>query len=316
MDDRDYFTQTIARLEGEVIDLTAAVRSAKRNMEQVSWFNHKQQQELDQRMVALGKARELLEKGTYSPQIVSTVGRFLETTTDLAEPSRTFPLPRGLGRLPSPDTRDSHYPIAAAPRAAYERTRRFRYWWPSGWWGDQGYTPHCVGYAWSHLLEDGPTTHRPFAIGKGPVFDPYIIYRDAQMVDEWAGNQYDGTSVRAGAKVLQHQGFITNYFWIHSVEDLVRTILDRGPVVAGTWWFENMYWPHPETAVLSVSGIPVGGHAYLINGVNLDREFFRIKNSWGREWGRRGHAIISFENMQKLFAGGEFCYPHEVRLPE
>lgn len=318
MEDRDYYTQEIVRLEQEISDLTSQLRAQKRNNEQVSWFNHKMQQEMHQRTEALRKARQLLESGTYHPQVVSSVGRFLEVTSELAVEERRFPLPRGLGRLPAPDPRDMAYGLAAAPalrssKAALEPNRRFRYWWPSGWWGDQGYTPHCVGYAWSHLLEDGPTTHRPFGAGQGPIIDPYIIYRQAQTLDEWAGEQYDGTSVRAGAKYLQREGLIRNYFWIHNLNDLAQTVLHRGPVVAGTWWYEDMFWPD-ELGFIKPTGWAVGGHAFLINGVNLDRKVFRIKNSWGRTWGKIGHAYVSFDDMQVLMYGGEFCYPHEVKL--
>ena len=44
----------------------------------------------------------------------------------------------------------------------------------------------------------------------------------------------------------------------------------------------------------------MGGHAYVINGVNTIKKQFRLKNSWGRKWGQGGHAFISFDDMKKL----------------
>ena len=52
----------------------------------------------------------------------------------------------------------------------------------------------------------------------------------------------------------------------------------------------------------------MGGHAYVINGIDTKKQLFRIKNSWGRNWGVKGSAYISFANMQRLIReNGEIC---------
>lgn len=220
----------------------------------------------------------------------------------------------GTGRLYSPDRRDRGYLISAPeepPTKAAER--RYRYWWPSGWWGDQGPTPRCVAYAWLHCIEDGPITWAPRKAGAGPVVSPLQLYNEAQRNDEWPGENYDGTSVRAGAKVLQRLGYIDRYLWAWDLETTLDTILNIGPVVIGSWWYSDMFYPDSE-GFIKVGGHRVGGHAYLINGVNLDRQVVRIKNSWGREWGRNGHAYMGFDSLTRLIADhGEVCLPTEKR---
>jgi hypothetical protein len=212
------------------------------------------------------------------------------------------------GRLQAPDARDQNYPMRTLlPIEASVRT--FRYWNQSQWYGDQGPTPQCVGYAWAHWLEDGPTTQR----GTAPIVAPERIYHGAQDVDEWPGIDYEGTSVRAGAKVLQGLGFIQNYYWGFTLEEVVQCLLDRGPVVVGTNFYVRMLTPDPAGFV-QIGGAIVGGHAYVLNGVNTKAAVVRLKNSWGRSWGSGGSALITFDDMARLLSeDGEACIAVEVR---
>jgi hypothetical protein len=178
-----------------------------------------------------------------------------------------------------------------------------KYWDDNMWWGNQGNTPMCVGYAWAHWIADGPVTH----IGVQPPIVPDLIYHEAQKVDEWPGENYDGTSVRGAAKYLNTAGKIGNYYWAYDVQTLVNTILQLGPVVVGTNWYYNMFYPN-SNGVISIGGSLAGGHAYVLNGVDTINKLFRIKNSWGQSWGKSGHAFISFADMTRLInENGEIC---------
>ena len=80
-----------------------------------------------------------------------------------------------------------------------------------------------------------------------------------------------------------------------------------GPVVVGTYWYRGMFKPDRNGIIRPTGGI-VGGHAYVINGVDKSKKLFRIKNSWGKNWGINGHAYISFADMEKLMKqNGEIC---------
>jgi hypothetical protein len=212
-----------------------------------------------------------------------------------------------LGRIYSVDTRDLNFLISDRLPITVPRQMTSRYWQSNVWSGDQGRTPMCVGYAWAHWIEDGPITHK----GPKPVIPPQLIYSEAQKIDEWPGEGYDGTSVRAGAKYLKNTGKIGSYYWAFDVNTLINTILNVGPVVVGTNWYYGMFFPN-RTARISISGPVVGGHAYVINGIDTRTRMFRLKNSWGLRWGIMGHAYISFDDMSRLILErGEICLAKE-----
>lgn len=217
----------------------------------------------------------------------------------------------GLGRREAPDSRDNQFRMSAvlpaSPKEVTDKT--YRNWYAQGWWGNQGASPMCVGYSWAHWVEDGPITQK----GMAPIAKPQDIYHQAQTVDEWPGEDYEGTSVRAGAKALQSMGFIQSYLWAWDVDTVANAVLTTGPVVVGTNWYDDMFSPN-SSGLIKLGGTIAGGHAYLLNGVNMTKKLFRIKNSWGRDWGKNGHAYISFSDMGRLIAeDGEACLAVEIK---
>jgi hypothetical protein len=215
-----------------------------------------------------------------------------------------------LGRLPAEDPNDLGYPMRQIirPKLPTLRLRQLRYWLDKGFEPDQGDSPHCVEYAWHNWLAAKPI----FPAGTPPYWPFGTVYHEAQLVDEWPGEDYDGTSVRAGAKVLKTRGYISNYYWTWDADELADAILHVGPVVVGTNWYSDMFEPDKD-GIIKVEGFPVGGHAYTLTGVNKYKGMFHGKNSWGTGWGKSGRFRISMEDMQRLLLeDGEACLATEV----
>lgn len=193
-------------------------------------------------------------------------------------------------------------PVARRPPRRL--TRRYRYWYADAFWGDQGNEPACVGYGSLHLLHAPPITYpKP-----RPIMNPLELYRAAQTVDPWEGEDYDGTSSDAGMEILRQRGLVESYWWAQDFEEAIACALERSPVGFGTWWLSGMD-DADEDGFIRATGGQRGGHFYVVDGVNLDRRapgaetdgIARIKNSWGRGYARAGHAYISLEDLESLF---------------
>lgn len=232
----------------------------------------------------------------------------------------------GLGRKEAKDTRDQDYPMKRLAVARATPQRHYRYHYANGWWGNQGDEPQCVAYAWLHWLEDGPVT-QPLTPHKHPnaVLPPDPFYREAQKNDEWPGTDYDGTSVRAGAKIGQKHGFISEYYWAFDGVTAMRAVLNGMPLVMGTWWRDGM-WETDQYGFVEYRGSYDGGHAWVVNGGWIPRGmtieaairdkvgYIRGKNSWGRSWGKKGHFYMSLYHFdQAIREQGEACVATEVR---
>lgn len=119
---------------------------------------------------------------------------------------------------------------------------------------NQGNEGACVGFAASWAQ----------SIHNKRFYDAFWLYHEAQKIDEWAGEDYDGTSVRAGFDVLRnvghkelhdprhrhvpelHHGVVTNR-WAYTVDEM-RTAVQQGiPVVMGTNWYTLFDNPQPRT---------------------------------------------------------------------
>jgi hypothetical protein len=222
----------------------------------------------------------------------------------------------GLGRVPAIDFRDRRHMATVAKRVPASRTSRH---WITAKPLDQGNTSQCVAYSWEQYLLSSPVKNRMYKT-------PADLYNEAQMADEWPGEDYDGTSVRAGAKVLQYAGYLKEYQWAFDVEAAVRYMLTTGPIVLGTDWYETMFYPFEygkdRQTFIRMGGPIAGGHAYLWKGVNLLRPCFcgelgaaRIINSWGAEWGDGGKAWMCLKEVGKLIAAwGECSMSSEIRF--
>lgn len=216
---------------------------------------------------------------------------------------------KALGRLSAADTRDKqHHMSAVLPRRAPAIASKS---WVPGQILDQGDRPACVGYSWTGFLLASPTRTKILELTGGLSY-PVGLYSAAQQVDEWPGDDYEGTSVRAGAKALTNQNRLSEYVWAWDADTLRRFILSRGPAVIGINWYEKMF-ATTERGYLIVDGELAGGHAILVIGYSERRKAFRLLNSWGANWGQHGRAWVKLADMERLISeDGEACSATEV----
>jgi hypothetical protein len=233
----------------------------------------------------------------------------------VAEPLPDAVLPR-LGRLRARDERDRKHLARALPTA-----RTFRSWLTPGTAWDQGASSMCVAYSTLRWMLCHPIVNKP-------TMTQAAFYRECQLNDEWAGEDYDGTSVRAAFKVLKRLGYCSSYQWAFDVDTVANHMLEVGPMVFGIDWTTEMFKPDLHGYIWP-RGENVGGHAILGVAVNRKRAnpdgsvgAIRLLNSWGPDWGdkKSGRAWLSFGSLGTLLKGldprwpGEACAATEVKL--
>lgn len=222
---------------------------------------------------------------------------------------------RKFDRIPSRDTRNADYPVSllwtdkkscanitAAPAIVTKKWDDYAYL-------DQGSDGACVGFGTSGELaalpESAPGIDYTFAMD---------LYHDAQHIDEWPGEDYEGTSVLAGAKVAQNRGFYSSYLWATNEADVAATVSNYGPVIIGVNWHEDMMDTDADGFV-HVSGDVVGGHCVVVIGIDVENGYYTFRNSWSESWGQNGEGKISRKDMAKLIADdGDVCKPVRVSI--
>jgi hypothetical protein len=117
-----------------------------------------------------------------------------------------------------------------------------------------------------------------------------------------------------GAKALQKRGLISAYYNASSVDDAISAVLNMGPVVFSSAWYNSMYTPYSaydnEYLRVDVASNIAGYHAYILDGVELapvaGPPFVRLHNSWG-PWGYKGTVRVPIEpELHTLFIGSAY----------
>lgn len=235
-----------------------------------------------------------------------------------------------LGRLIAPDARDRDFPMRLMldplreqffPSGLPEGSRHYS----PGAVLDQGETGTCVAHGWTSRANGAP-------IKQTLPYSPYDLYRRIVAIDEWTQNDFEagapdaslqfGTSVRAGAKVLQDLGYLKQYLWAESAED-VRAwhLAGFGTNVFGVWWHTGMIQADTQ-GFIRPTGVKEGGHCIVTTAWNDKVRWngrrvraCRIQNSHGRQFGQNGRAWIEMDDLHKLLTDqGESCAPVEVKV--
>ena len=197
---------------------------------------------------------------------------------------------RTLNRRVSFDERSRAHPVRALVANRPPRS----YTWRCPVWLDQGQEGACTGFGVSHAAASRPHNKQP--ITNESAFE---LYHEAQKLDEWPGEDYEGSSVIAAAKAAKAAGLCSAYKWAFGEAELASAVSWVGPVVVGVNWYDGME-DTDSKGLLSVTGKLVGGHAIVVLGFNVRTGLYKLKNSWGMDWGVLGYCYITRTDMARL----------------
>ena len=161
---------------------------------------------------------------------------------------------------------------------------------------DQGTEGACAGFAGGHAMVCDPIAT---SFNQDACFD---LYNKAKKRDHIEGEDYSGTTLLGVGKALLHDlKIIERYEWCFGLRDIIMTVGFRGPVVLGVTWYEGMSKPSVD-GLIRPTGKVVGGHAIMVQGVNVDFQYAVLHNSWGKDWGHGGNCYILFSDLEYLLS--------------
>ena len=136
------------------------------------------------------------------------------------------------------------------------------------------------------------------------------LYSDATKVDPYDGEYpptdtgSDGLSV---AKVLKSRGLISGYQHTFSIDDCLSA-LSLQAVMVGVSWYESMFTPDSNAFVsVAAKSKVAGGHEFVLDEINVDKEFVGATNSWGTGWGQDGRFYMTFDTLGRLLGENGDC---------
>lgn len=215
--------------------------------------------------------------------------------------TNSFTFTTQLGRLPEFDERSRNFKIRSIlPQQADVRS----YTWSCPVQLDQGEVPACTGFAVAQEAAARPVRVKGISDSTG-----LQLYHRAQLLDQWPGEDYYGSSVLAAIKAGQELGWYEEYRWAFNIWDLLIAIGYKGPAVLGINWYSGMFYPDAN-GLIRPTGQLAGGHAIVANGVSVRSRLVRLHNSWGSSWGINGECYIGWGELQWLLdQQGEACIP-------
>ncbi len=196
---------------------------------------------------------------------------------------------------------------------------------------NQGALGSCVGFAAAAMKEWQEQRENLKEVAKGKknirkqdeydLSEQWIYYK-AKEIDPWPNEE--GTSIRCAMKVLQKVGvpceeaypyndqykgkpeswakliakwgLIDSYYRCDDLNALKTSLAKNGPTVIGIACFEeifyvgsNGYIPYPARPKEIY-----GGHAICAVGYDDSTKTIKFKNSWGKEWGKKGYGLLPY----------------------
>lgn len=126
--------------------------------------------------------------------------------------------------------------------------------------------------------------------------------------NEWNDNPHVlALPVASNYKIKEHLRLDTPNTLPTEILNRIRgtVSVDENPIVFGFTCFPSIYEPRTkdrgEIPFRYREGAPIGGHCVLIVGYDDDYSIenskgaFKIKNSWGPEWGQKGYAWLPYD---------------------
>lgn len=187
---------------------------------------------------------------------------------------------------------------------------------------DQGTEGACTGFGLA-TVANYLLLRRKLPPNLSPV-SARMIYEMAKRYDEWPGEDYEGSSARGAIKGWHKHGMCSEKHWPYDAEcvekhltnerlaDAIRrplgayyrvnhqdliamhSAIAEAGILYATAKVHKGWQDIGDDGVITVKTQVSGGHAFAI--VAYDERGFWIQNSWGKDWGVEGFALITYDD--------------------
>lgn len=164
---------------------------------------------------------------------------------------------------------------------------------------DQGSLGSCTGNAMAGALMTEPLYQPGRVLTED---DAVRIYELGTTLDNVPGHyppDDTGSSGLAVAKAARQMGYISVYRHCFTVPSLIGA-LQHGPVIVGCHWYDGFNTPQGDAAELVISGEVVGGHEFLVRGIDIAAGMLLCDNSWSKSWGNNGSMCMTLGTWNVL----------------
>lgn len=177
----------------------------------------------------------------------------------------------------------------------------------------QGATPHCAGFSAANICESIIWKNT----GKIVQLDAHQIYAKAKELDGCPDieGSYPEYTLKAAIDLgtFPNKKFIVKTFRkcldLEETKKSLKHLVHKYDFLLGGFMIkENWYQCNSSNYVIKKSsGKTIGGHAVCI--VGYDKTGLIIANSWDKNWGAKGFAIVSWAEVQEDFMYGSYLAP-------
>lgn len=179
---------------------------------------------------------------------------------------------------------------------------------------DQGNYGTCVGNGWAQWGNTDPVNDNYTEKDARAIYYEATVFDGSPDNPDAPGGGQQGATVRSGAKAMQQRTRLSTYAQAATEDDIKAWIAQKGPVVVGTDWMNDMFNPDANGYVKPTGGV-AGGHCYLLVGDLESEGAFFFQNSWGSGWGQNGYFKMKYADFQTLLSkGGEAWVAVELSL--
>lgn len=152
---------------------------------------------------------------------------------------------------------------------------------------DQGNQGMCVSVCMTDML-------KYFYKVKGEEYKKKLNH----YYKERENKSVDGMTPREALEIAQRDETIDSFAFINSVDALQLAMIVNGPVMICLPVYntgrEDFWMPE------HVNEHVIGYHAVTFVGYDRKEAFFKLRNSWGIEWGSNGYTLFPWKDISKI----------------